>query len=474
MNRNKRLAKNTVIIAAGKIFTQFISFFLLPLYTSLLSTEEYGIVDLFNTYVMVLIPLTTFQIEQALFRFLIDVRSNEEEKKTLVSTVIIFIVIQCIIYFVLFLMIEKFIHNEYKYFLVANLVAYILCDTMLQLARGLGDNSAYALGGFITAVTTILFTILFVIIFKWGATGMFLAILIANLICFLFIFLKKKVYCYIHINGISITKLKVLLKYSLPLVPNSLSWWVLSASDRTVVSFFLGIAANGVLSVSHKFSSVYIMFFNIFNLTWMEAATIHIHDEDSEEFFSHIISIAFRLFSAVCFGIIACMPFVFPVLINEKFSAAYYQIPIFMLASLFNIVLALYSVVYVAKKLTREIAKTTIFAGIINIMICILLIEAIELYAASIAAVLSYGCMMIYRYFDIKKHINIKFSKGIVLSTFLMLVFLFIAYYINNIMLNIIALLITTVYAIVINRGFLKEMIIMTREIKKWQFSRLN
>lgn len=294
---------------------------------------------------------------------------------------------------------------------------------------------------------------------------MFLAILIANLMCFLFIFLKKKVYCYIHINEINITKLKVLLKYSIPLVPNSLSWWVLNASDRTVVSFFLGIAANGVLSISHKFSTVYIMFFNIFNLTWMETAAVHIHDEDSEKFFSYIISTAFRLFSAVCLSIIACMPFIFPILINEKFSAAYYQIPIFMLASLFNIVLALYSVVYVAKKLTRKIAKTTILAGIINIVVCILLIDAIELYAASIAAVLSYGCMMVYRYIDIRKHINIKFSRGIILSTFLMLVFLFITYYTNNIILNIIALLITIVYAVVINWDFLKEMIIMTREM---------
>jgi O-antigen/teichoic acid export membrane protein len=465
MSRKKELAKNTIIIAIGKICTQFISFFLLPIYTTLLSTEEYGIVDLFNTYIMLLIPLITFQVEQALFRFLVDVRNDDDEKKTLVSTVLIFAVIQCTIYFILFLAMQNFIHNEYKYFLVTNVITYIFSDTMLQLARGLGDNSTYAIGSFITAITTILFNILFIIVFRLGAAGMFEAIFLANLVCILFIFFKKRVYSYISFKRIKITKLKELLRYSLPLVPNSLSWWVLNASDRTVVSSFLGVAANGILSVSHKFSSIYITFYNIFNLTWIESATLHIHDEDREEFFSDTISTVFRLFSAVCLGVIACMPFVFPFLINEKFGIAYYQIPIYMLASLFNIVLALYSVVYVAMKLTREMAKTAIFAGIINIIAIIFMIRVIGLYAASISSVLSYGAMMIYRYFDIKKYINIKFSKRLMLSTLVMLVFLFITYYRTNVMLHVIALLITIVYATFVNRVFLKDIIIMLREL---------
>ena len=74
MNREKQLIKNTAIITIGKICTQMISFFLLPLYTAILTAEEYGIVDLLNTLVSLLIPIITFQIEQALFRYLIDAR----------------------------------------------------------------------------------------------------------------------------------------------------------------------------------------------------------------------------------------------------------------------------------------------------------------------------------------------------------------------------------------------------------------
>ena len=470
MNRNRDLAKNTVIIAAGKICTQFLSFFLLPLYTYLLSVEEYGIFDLLNTYVMLLVPLVTLQIEEALFRFLIDVRNDYNQKKMLVSTALMFAIIQCVIYAVIFLVVAHFIQNEYKYFLLTNVIVYIMSNTTLQFARGLGDNLAYAFGGFITAITIISFNIIFLVIFKMGATGMFMSIFIAHSVCFLFVFFTKKIYSYISIEKVSIIKLKELLRYSIPLVPNAMSWWILNTSDRVVVSLVLGVAANGVLSIAHKFSSVYIMFYNIFNLTWIESAAVHINDDDCDEFFSNIISIAFRIFSAGALIIIACMPFLFPVLINEKFIDAYYQIPIFMLSAFFNIVLALYSVVYVAMKLTRELFKTTMVAGIINVVLCGLLIKNIGLYAASIASAVSYGSMMIYRYFDTKKYIDIQFSIKVLASTVVMFTFLFITYYKNNRTLNGIALLVTILYSIYLNREIICDSIYIFKNIMRKYF----
>lgn len=457
MSRSKQLAKNTAIIAFGKICTQFMSFFLFPLYTALLSTEEYGIVDLFSTYIMLLIPLITFQMEQALFRYLIDARDDENEKRVLVSTVIAFALFQISLFFVIFLIAQSFINNEYKYFLFTNVVVYIFSDIMLQLSRGLGDNKTYAIASFITALSTMSLNILFIVVLRLGAIGMFQAIFLANLVCIIFIFFRKKIYSYLRFESIKISKIKELLKYSFPLVPNSLSWWALNASDRIVVSIFLGVASNGILAVSSKFSSIYISFYNIFNLTWMESATLHIQDEDRDDFFSKTISTVFRLFSSVCFCIIAVMPFLFPFLINEKFELAYYQIPIYMLAALLNMLLASYSVVYIALKMTKKMAKTAAFAGIINILSLLLMIKGFGLYAASISSVIAYGSMMIYRYLDIKKYIKIKIEKGLLLTEVLMLVLLFFAYYQINTIMHIIAFLVTLTYTMFINKDFIKD-----------------
>ena len=80
MSKEKTLVKNTFIISIGKICTQLITFFLLPVYTAYLSTEQYGIVDLLNTLVSFLLPIITLQLEQGAFRLLIDFRKDKENK----------------------------------------------------------------------------------------------------------------------------------------------------------------------------------------------------------------------------------------------------------------------------------------------------------------------------------------------------------------------------------------------------------
>ena len=125
MSREKTLVKNTAILTIGKICTQLITFFLLPLYTGILSTEEYGTVDLLNTLVSLLLPVVTFQIEKGLFRELVTSRDDEKKKKIIISTSIFTIIIQCIIYIIIFAIISPFVHNNYKIFLATNVLAYI-------------------------------------------------------------------------------------------------------------------------------------------------------------------------------------------------------------------------------------------------------------------------------------------------------------------------------------------------------------
>ena len=144
MSREKELIKNTSIITIGKICTQMISFFLLPLYTAVFSTEEFGIVDLFNTIIAFLLPILTIQIDQALFRFLIDARENKEDKTRLITSAFILVALGIVIYSLIFIFIAPLISNKYKYFLLINVLANILSTLMLQVARGLGNNKEYS------------------------------------------------------------------------------------------------------------------------------------------------------------------------------------------------------------------------------------------------------------------------------------------------------------------------------------------
>ena len=468
MSKGKDLAKNTAIVSIGKICTQLITFFLLPVYTAVLSNEEYGVVDLLNTLTSLLLPIVTLQIEQGIFRYLIDCRENNEKQIKLITTIIRFMIIQSIACIVIFLCISPFIHNEYKYFLMANLLMGIFSSLLLQICRGLGDNATYAIGSFITGAFTVVLNVIFIVAFRWGAYGMLGATAISNFICAVYIFLKRKIYKYIKPKQFDKTILKEIIKYSVPLIPNMISWWIVSASDRTIISAVIGIAQNGIYSAANKFSGVFTTLYSVFNLTWTESASININSEDRDEFFSKILDFVIRFFGCLCLGTIAVMPFVFNILINEKFAEAYYQIPILILGSVFNILVSFVGSIYVAKKLTKEIAKTSIISAVINILVNIALIKSIGLYAASISTVIAYALMFIYRWIDVKKYVKFNVNKILMFALIIMYGVTIFTYYLKNSMISVIVLVIVVVFAIITNLNsvsYLKQ--IVKDKIKK-------
>ena len=468
MKREKQLLKNTVIVAIGQICTKFISFFLLPLYTALLSTEEYGVVDLLNTYVSLLLPLIFLQIDQSIFRYLIDVRKDEKSKKKLITTTIITVLIQSFIFLIIYMIIAQFIKNEYKYFLATNVVAAMISNLVLQISRGLGDNTTYSQGSLVSGAGTVILNVAFIWGLRMGAYGMLLATLLANILCTIFVFIKLRLYKYINIKSFSKDDLNELWKYSIPLIPNQLSWWIINASDRIIVSYALDVAMNGIYSAANKFSSICITIFNIFNMTWSESAAMYIKDEDSSEYFSNIINISIKLFVALCFGIIAIMPFAFKFLITGiDYAPAYYQIPILMLSTIFSIMVSLIGSVYVALKKTKEIAKTSLYAAIINIVINLLLIKFIGLYAASLATLIAYLAMSIYRFIDIQKYIKIKLDKKFILISIPVITIILFLYYIKNVYLCFFGLLISIIFSWKYNGKIIKKLsVVLIKKIK--------
>ena len=453
VNREKNLAKNTIIITIGKICTQLITFFLLPLYTGILSTEEYGAVDLLNTLVSLLLPIVTFQVEQAVFRELIEVRGKKNKESRIISSAVITVIFQCIVYLIIFALISPFINNHYKFFLATNVVANIFLSLLLQIARGFGDNKKYAFASFISALSTIVFNVLFLVVIKLGANGMLLGTMLGQIVATIYLFISLKLYKYLKVKDYKKEVIKSLWKYSLPLIPNAISWWVFNASDRVIASAFLGVDQNGILAASLKFSAVYITFYNIFNMSWTESISIAIKDDDVSDYFNKMFNIVLRLFTAMAVGMIACMPFVFPIMINEKFSAGYGLIPISIIGSLFNVVVGLISVIYVAEKNTKAIASTSIVSAVINIIVHLVLIKFIDLYAAVISTFMAYFVMSIYRMIDInKKYFKVNSDIKFVVQSAVALIFVFVSYYINNIYLNIFVVLFAVLFAIYINK----------------------
>lgn len=457
MSRQKDLAKNTAILTVGKVCTQCISFFLLPLYTAILSAEDYGTFDLFVTYATLLLPLINWQLDQGLFRFMLDYRGNKDEQKKLFSTLLLSSTAQNIIYVILFIFIEPFLKIENAYFLLLYVVLQVYNALFLQFVRGLGYSIKYTIASFISASATTVLNVIALVFLRMGLQGLFVSTLTAQLLTLIYLVVSSRSWEYFSLKNARIGTFKKVGTYSIPLIPNNLAWWVVNASDRTIISHVLGTAANGIYSVANKFPNVFINFYNILNLSWTETVSLHYNDEDRDEFLTDTMTSLVKLFVAACLGIVACMPFVFPIMVNAKYNAAYNQILILMYAMLFRVLVGLYSCVYVAQKNAKKIAYTSISAAIINITVDLILINKIQVFAASLSTLVAFLSMFIVRYIDVNKTVHMRIKKPIAVGSVLLSVMLIGTYYCNNKVVQFVALCITAIYAVVTNMDLLKS-----------------
>ncbi len=133
MEKNKELIKNTIIILLGKFCTQFLSFFLLPLYTGVLSANEYGTYDLIVTYTSLFVPVISLQLEMAIFRELIDVRNDNEKIDTIISSGMFSIVLQFCICLIFYYLASIFINIPYKNYIIFNI--FLLLWYLIHLCK---------------------------------------------------------------------------------------------------------------------------------------------------------------------------------------------------------------------------------------------------------------------------------------------------------------------------------------------------
>ena len=459
MNKKKQLAKNTIIIFFGKVCTQLISFLLLPLYTAYLATSEYGIVDLIQTYVTLLVPIITLELEMSIFRWLIDSRGKDKETKKLISNDFYILFLSLGIFSILFLIVTSFVHIPFRFIILIDIIVCVLSGNFLQISRGLGKITDFSISCILTGLTTVITNIILIVFCHMQAEGMIISMALANGVCSLYLFLRLKLYKMIDLKQVDHKLLKGMYKYSIPLVPNGISWWIVNVSDRSIISIVLGASFNGLYAISNKFPTIISSLTGIFNLSWSESASLHINSKDRDEFFSDITNTIIRLFSTLGVGMLACMPFIFPIMINSKYHDAYLYIPPLVVGTIFNVAICLYSQIYLAKKMSKQVASTTILGAVINILINVVFIKYIGLFAASLSTMVSYMVMAIYRHFDLKKYVNIKINKMLLVKLFLMFTLISISYYINNVYLNIVSLIIVCIDAYFLNRQLLKDSI---------------
>lgn len=452
MSKESKLIKNTVIIAVGNICTKCISFFMLPLYTSILTTEEYGTLDIISTYVMLFTIVLTLQFEQALFRYLIESRDNKEQQKKYIATSMWTIVLINIIFLMIFIPVLRYNRYQYMWELIVWTILSCFHAVLLQIPRGFGNNLIYTVGSFINGSLNVILNVFFIAIFRLGIVGMLYANIVSLIVSIIYLFFYFRIWRYIKLKNFDKNYLKILIYYAFPLIPYTLCWWIISASDRWIINIFLGSSANGIYSIAYKFPAIFAIVIGIFQTAWTESAAENIESEDREKYYQSIIDKSIRFYSSGSMMIIGVIPFIFLFLIKNDFTDAYNYIPILMLSSLLHGVSSMYGSIYFAYKKTKEVAWTAAISAILNVLINLIFIRKIGLYAAVFSTFIAYIVAILIRQKDIQKLTPISLNRKYLIIEAVMYIIVFIGYYSKIKVVQIILLIVLFPYSIYQNK----------------------
>lgn len=424
MGKYKTLIINIFLFACNTIATKLISFILIPLYTYYMSTEEFGVTDIATTLTNLLYSLITLQVAEGVLRFTIEDKAHQKEYIsigfgiTAVSCLVVAVFLPCLTLNVFGGL------NRYHWLFLLLYVASAFQWYFGIVARGLNQIKLIPISSSISAVVSALLAYLLIAVLHQGANGFFLSTIVGSVTGALIFLVFGKQYRYIKNSILSSTPryAKRVLLYSLPLVPNALSWWLNTNVNRFFIVSMLGIGVSGLFAAACKIPN----FMNIVSQIFLSAWTLSAFQEYKKENVSRFYSAVFRFLhvfgSVLASALILCAPQIASVMLQKDFYSAWILIPVIVLSVMYNVYGSFYASVYTSSMKTTFLFVTTAVGAIVTTALTPFLLQVIGIQGAGVAMCLGNLSIFILRFINSRKILKFEVNIIIICLTELLLV----------------------------------------------------
>lgn len=411
-NKYKTLFSNTLLISLGTFGSKILVFFMVRFYTGYMSPEDYGTADLITQTANLLFPIISLGITDGVFRFALDGEKGRRSIFTAGFAVITAGSLLFIPIIPLLRTVAELCGHIWLIFLYTLASCYhSLCS---QFIRARGNTALFAVQGIINTSLVIALNILFLAVMHIGLTGYVLSVVLADFLCTVFLFVKEKLWRQFttQVNKQDFT---AMLKYSIPMIPTTVFWWITSVSDRYMVNGLISDAANGIYAVAYKIPTVLTIISSVFMQAWQFSAVTESGGDEKEhtDFFGDV----WRSFQAVMFlagsFIIALAKPAIGLLSTAEYFSAWEYVPVLSLSMVFTALTNFLGTVYVVKKQSVISFLTAMTGAVINIALNFLLIPTgLAVQGAAIATFISYFAVFIIRAVNSRKYIRFKLYSG--------------------------------------------------------------
>lgn len=451
--KKNNLAKNTLLLSLCTFINKGLMFAMVPLFSRWLSTEDYGTFDVFTTYVALLIPIITLSCSDAIFRLSLD-KKSEEGKSYYITNGLLIVVLNTIFAVIILCGLKLFINfNNFEAFLIL-LIGEVFDNYIQGYLRAIKRLDIYAYTKTIGVILISVLVTIFVYIMKLGLSGIILGYAFGYIISNFFALIVTKYPRFFKKNKISLGGAKELVSYSYPLIPNSISWWVINVSDRFIINVFLGALSNGIYAIACKIPNICSAIFGVFNISWQETATEIISDSDRNEYYNIVFNKMIGILISLCSGIICCNFIFFGFIFDNKYYIGHLYSPILVSAIIFSTLSQFFGGIQISLKKPKDNGISTVIGAICNLVIHLIMIKYIGLYAACVSTLISNIIVTIIRKKKLGDDIDIKLTNKTYIYIVFYIYFIICVYISKNIMFNMLNLLLSGLLFIYINKEF--------------------
>lgn len=388
-HKYKTLLSNTFLISLGTFGSKLLTFVMVRFYTGVLTPADYGTADLIMQTANLLLPLVSLGITNGVFRFALD---RKEQRRSIFTIGFYTILVGSLILLAaLPLLSNSESLREYTLLIGVYTLASCLHSLCAQYIRAEGKTALFAVQGIINTALVIGFNITFLLVFRMGVFGYVMSVVAADGICTLFLVLREKLWK-LWLPKPEGQLWNAMLRYSIPLIPATIFWWITSVSDRYMVAYFLGTDANGLYAVACKIPTVLTLLSTIFMEAWQFSA-IQEATGDREvhiRFYSQVWSAFLAVMVMAGSVIIVLCRLEIRMLSTQQYYEAWKYIPTLSMAMVFSAFSSFMGSVYVVTEKSRLSLWTALWSALANIFLNSLLIPRIGIQGAAIATLASY------------------------------------------------------------------------------------
>lgn len=398
LNKYKKLAANTLIFSLGSFSSKILTLLLVKLYTSFISKSDMSVAQQLQNMVVLLGPVVTLCISESILRY--GIKKGVSRDRSYTTGIVTGLTGLAVGMIVLWIIASLTRFRPYLPLMMMLLFTSMFREMQQQHAKAKDQIKLYTVDSLLSTVSLLIFTLIFIVVFRMGITGYMLSIVFSDALSIMFLIFFGQMGKDFNLQSNDPSLRREMIRYSIPLIPTTVLWWIVSSSDLFMVSAFLGDEINGAYSIAYKIPNLIAFAAVIFYRAWQISAITEFGTPDSRIYYTNVFDAYVSLMFLGSAGIMLFLELFTKLLTAEAYWDSFRMAPFLVVAILMQSFCNFFSSFYNASGKNRRSLYTSAVAAGVNICLNLILIPIVGVQGAAFATFAAYFACFVIRLFD--------------------------------------------------------------------------